>query len=693
MRRSLLALTLCLLACPTPPAPRQPPARLQHDRLQLELDANMVPRLLLAGQPPIATTSPLVALVVDGKRWDRYSVEQTRVAPIRTALGQGRRLVLRARAEHDGRRLALRLVLDAHRRHPRTLFARVTVTNPGPRAVKVDRLELARLSLPPGETWALQGAAVAWGHDAVFALRPGYHCRNSLAARRTLGGGGLPLNDLWTQRQGVALGHAETLPWPVAVPISVSPEGRAATWVEQQGRLLRPGEQLQSVRTFIHLHAGDFHDALTAYRRILADQGLTMARPPATAFEPIWCSWGYEFDMRPEEIEGVLPKLQELGIGWAVVDDRWFDAYGDWQPRPEIYGAGGEKLRGVVRAIHDRGLRARLWWIPLAVELEGGSYESHRYRTASIVRQHPDWLILDRGGRPVRGPRDLGYLCPALPQVQQHHHELARRFVADWGFDGHKLDVLYATPPCHNPAHRHGRPEESSEALAAVVRIIHETTRGLKPDSVTEVCPCGTTPHFVWLPHLDQVVTADPVGALQVRRRVKLLKALMGSRFAVYADHVELTRVEADEKETGRDFASALGTGAVIGTKFTWPGPTRSLKQGTLRQLDPDSERHWKRWLSLARRKPLARGEYLNLYDLAFDRPETHVVRQGGRLHYAFYARGSFSGRVTFRGAWQGCQEVFDYVERRVLGRVDPTRRSLAVRFSGSLLVELRPCS
>jgi hypothetical protein len=26
-----------------------------------------------------------------------------------------------------------------------------------------------------------------------------------------------------------------------------------------------------------------------------------------------------------------IPKLQELGIHWATLDDRWFNNYGDWQ--------------------------------------------------------------------------------------------------------------------------------------------------------------------------------------------------------------------------------------------------------------------------------------------------------------------------------------------------------------------------
>ena len=61
---------------------------------------------------------------------------------------------------------------------------------------------------------------------------------------------------------------------------------------------------------------------------------------------------------------------------------------------------------------------------------------------------------------------------------------------------------------------------------------------------MTQSCPCGTPPSLAWLPFMDQAVTADPVGAVQVRRRIKMYKALLGPESAVYGDHVELTAMD-----------------------------------------------------------------------------------------------------------------------------------------------------
>jgi alpha-galactosidase len=52
-----------------------------------------------------------------------------------------------------------------------------------------------------------------------------------------------------------------------------------------------------------------------------------------------------------------------------------------------------------------------------------------------------------------------------------------------------------------------------------------------------------------------------------VRSKGKSVKALMGGRSSYAGDHVELS-------DGGNDFASSVGVGAVISTKFTWPKDT-----------------------------------------------------------------------------------------------------------------------
>ena len=106
-----------------------------------------------------------------------------------------------------------------------------------------------------------------------------------------------------------------------------------------------------------------------------------------------------------------------------------------------------------------------------------GHWDGYVYGYSELLRQHPDWLILNPDGSIARNNRGLAMLCPALPEVQEHIRQTTLKFVRDWDFDGHKLDNIYTVPACHNPAHHHARPEEATEALAEVYRLIFEITR------------------------------------------------------------------------------------------------------------------------------------------------------------------------------------------------------------------------
>jgi alpha-galactosidase len=743
--RAPVALLLPLaLLCGCPPQLKDPRAavpkggyKLSHQGIQVALDEQL--RLAVARRDAkgalvelAQAKRSLFAVQVDGKLREAFHVEaaKTTVVELKGPFGEGRRFTVVAReADNAGRLrsagtgprgplrsagtgprgplrsagtgprgpLELTVELTYYKRYPKTLFTRATVKNTGKAPLAAVALLGPRLTFEAGagsvdDRFAFAGAAVGWGKDSVFNLKPGSKRTNNLGWQPDLGGGGLPINVLWDRRGGVALGHADPGPQHVRLPLLVDDVGTATTWLAEREAGLAPGASRRGLQAFVTAHRGDFYTPIAEYREMLADQGKKPPKPPASAYEPIWCSWGYEFDVRPEEIIAILPKLKQLGLRWVVLDDRWFDRYGDWRPRPEIFGKDGAKLKKLVSAIHAQGMLAKLWWIPLVAELSGQRYPSHVYATAEVAKAHPEWLIKGADGKPVLGIRKLAYLDPTLPAVRDYTLKLTERFIREWGFDGHKLDVVFAHPPRKGAK----RPEQTSAAMAAIYQAIYAKTAELKPQSVTEICPCGTTPYHAWAMAQNQAVTADPVGAVQMRRRIKLLKALLGPRFAVYADHVELTAMGKDDHEFGDDFASGVGTGAVVGTKFVWPKPKRTLKHGAARYLDPAKEKHWKRWLTLSRELDLARGRYIGgLYDVALDKPETHVVERRGKRHYAFYASkpsASFGGEVEFRGdlSAKASWEVFDLVARKVLGRVSKTQRKLKLSFRGSLLTVLR---
>ncbi len=206
--------------------------------------------------------------------------------------------------------------------------------------------------------------------------------------------------------------------------------------------------------------------------------------------------------------------------------------------------------------------------------------------------------------------------------------------------------------------------------------------------SVTQICPCGTPITHTLLPAVDQTVTADPTSSAQIRQRLKFYKALTGPAMPVFADHVELS-------DGGADFASEIGAGGIPATKFILPpdGITRRrLKEYW--PLPPEKQALYKKWFAISRQNSLADGETLNLYDLAFDRPEAHVIRKGGRLYFAFFTHhieDTFQGWLELRGLGAGSYRLHDYIEDRPLGNVQGPNGSFETRFRGFLLFFAEP--
>jgi alpha-galactosidase len=105
----------------------------------------------------------------------------------------------------------------------------------------------------------------------------------------------------------------------------------------------------------------------------------------------------------------------------------------------------------------------------------------------------------------------------------------------------------------------------------------------------------------------------------------------------------------------------------------------------------PQRELEWRKWVQLYSARMLPKGRYRGeLYDIGFDKPETHVVEKDGRLHYAFYAE-KWNGLVTLRGLEKGAYTLYDYVNEQEVGRVNAAKPEINLRFAGHLLIEARP--
>ena len=633
--------------------------------------------------------------------------DQARVLEAMGKLGRGKRVTIPAhvlgQADAGVQRV---LTVEAYDDFPNLLLSTVDYKNVGNKDLALDRVitqnhrfsaRQADAKAAPFDMWSFQGSSYDWGKDDVYKLKRTSTQPNLMGEAVKGGyGGGIPVVAFWTGAVGEAIGHVETVPLTLSIPVKVDADQRVDAQVEIPAQtVLKPGESFSTPRTFVAVYHGDFYEPLRLWSSVLQKEGWQIPKPSGEAYNVSWCGWGYEFNVTPAQMEGTIPKLKEFNIKWATLDDRWFDTYGDWNPRNETFP--GDSIKTMADDFHRQGLRIQLWWLPLGVEDGQGKWESHKYIVSKVVKEHPEWLILDKDGKHGRMTRDLAALCPAVPEVQAYYKQLTEKFIRDWGFDGSKLDNIYSVPKCYNPAHHHKSPQDSVNAVADVYKTIFQTTRALKPDSVTQSCPCGTPPSLAWLPYLDQAVTADPVGATQVRRRIKMYKALLGPDSAVYGDHVELSvmdRVGKDWREHGEDFASTIGTGGVVGTKFVWPELGPHYKEVN---LNAHKDEVWKKWIALYNEKMLSRGTFLDLYTYGYDWPEAYAIEKDGKTYYAFFATDQspdWKGEVELRGLKPGTYHVTDYETGASLGTVEAATGKdpkLAAAFHHHLLLQVGP--
>ncbi len=617
--------------------------------------------------------APSEYAVVDGVAVADFAVAEFVSSDTWGPLGRGTRYTLTGTSSNAIRKS---VEISAYDEHPGMLAYRVSYRNDGDAPVEISKWVNNAYALAttgaPVEFWSYQGASFSDRRDWVMPLDVGFEQQNFMGMNATDYGSGTPVSVVWRADVGIAVGHLETVPKLVSIPVRYPDTGTGAeVAVEYEyGYKLDPGASMSTFDTFVFAHEGDYYAALKNYRQVMGKKGLVIDEFPDTAYEAIWCAWGYERNFNVDEVLGTLSKAKELGLEWAVLDDGWQTAEGDWHLHPGKFPRGTEDMQDFVSRINGAGLKAKLWWAPLAAD-----------PGTDLLEEHADMLLLDENGNPQDITWwDSYYLCPAYDKTIEHAEAQVERYLKEWGYRGLKIDGqhLNGVAPCHNPAHNHERPEESYEGLQDFWQAVYEKALSIDKEAVVEICPCGTSYSFFNIPYMNQSVSSDPLSSWQIRLKGKTLKALSGESAPYYGDHVELS-------DDGSDFASTVGIGGVVGTKFTLPSDNEAAAQFL---LTPEKEAEWARWIALYNEKMLPKGEYLGeLYDIGFDRPETHAISKDESMYYAFYA-DTYDGEVELRGLESETYQLVDYVGGKLLGEVTGPVARTGVRFEGYLLVQ-----
>ena len=677
--RAWIVLVALLTSYSLPATAQTARPQIQGANLRIEFDNHLRSRVIARFDNKETVLGPFTAseaLTTTGKVWTDFVLTSQKQAPVKDAFGEGKRLIIEGKAGALKKSVSV-TVYDSF---PAMAFFDVQYTNTGTTALAVKSWTnnahtidaQAGQGQPP--FWSYQSGSYEKRPNWVLPLHANFQQENYQGMNASDYGGGTPIVDVWRRDVGMAVGHVETRPKLVSLPVSMPDPAHARISVLFAKDIsLSPGESFHTFRTFVAVHQGDYFRALTDYRRFMMKQGFQMATAPTDGFGAIWCAWGYGRTVQPKQVYDTLPTAKRLGFKWVTLDDGWQNNVGDWALDPKKFPNGDADMKALVDRIHQEGFKAQLWWSPMSA-----------VPNSQLLRDHPDYELLNRDGskRKVSWWNSY-YLCPADRRVVEYHKALVKKILVDWGFDGLKLDGqnMNGVPACYNPAHHHAQPEDSVEALPDFFRAIYDTAQSVKPGALVEFCPCGTGYSFFTMPHFNMSVASDPESSFQVRSKAKTLKALMGDNVPFFGDHVELS-------DGGNDFASTIGVGGVVGTQFVLPSEVQKKSKSV---LTPDREKDFEKWLAIYREKMLSRGQYLGqLYDIGFDAPETHVIRKDQVMYYAFFAK-QWKGTVELRGLQDRNYTVVDYVTGKNLGTVAGHSAHLPVDFAGHLLLEVRP--
>ena len=158
-----------------------------------------------------------------------------------------------------------------------------------------------------------------------------------------------------------------------------------------------------------------------------------------TADKPVfgYTSWYRHYqDINERCILNDLEGLKECDAKADIfqIDDGYQTAVGDWLSIDMSKFPDG--MKPAADRIKEEGLTPGLWLAPFVCE-----------EKSELFSEHPDWLLRDENGEPVRaGSNWSGAYALDIynEQFREYLKEVFRTVIDDWGFGLLKLDFLYA---------------------------------------------------------------------------------------------------------------------------------------------------------------------------------------------------------------------------------------------------------
>lgn len=233
----------------------------------------------------------------------------------------------------------------------------------------------------------------------------------------------------------------------------------ASLWLEGEHRRFDPGVW-ETLETWC-LCEGPLYDCLDAYGQAIARRQGRRTEGYGLAG---WSDWEfYRNDKTEADIEASADILEALmhedwPLDTVVIDGGWAQHLAEWDKTADNIPGG---MPALIRRLKARGIRPGLWFAPYITNAN-----------CSLVREHPDWLVMDREtGEPLSagdsnvGPRRT--IDFSVPEAMEWLRGMMRMFAA-WGVAYLKLD---------GPVLNHYRGGRFHDPYSTAMRQIHDTLR------------------------------------------------------------------------------------------------------------------------------------------------------------------------------------------------------------------------
>lgn len=491
---------------------------------------------------------------------------------------------------------------------------------------------------------------------------------------------GIPFIDVWGTELGMSVFHVEGIPRFLNLKLQVQEDkkvdiGLITVPENSYGQFpdnIAPGDSVTTWKSAVCVHKGDFFNPARRFGQLLdiaiQQEGRKgfIKEYPEQAYEPYWKTWGMNSlsgsgDFTAEQVLAKMDELAGYGFKAVMLDDGWQDYLGTWNPNPDKF-KNEQELIDFVKEAHtpkwgrnkNQSFKVYLWFDLLGAD--------------TITEVIEPLLVKNADGSYYESKQSKYTLCPSYSGTHSYIRDsLVQKIIGRWNIDGLYTDWEDQNPlPCFAENHHHNPHAESVENNYQAFEQMFDAIIELKPDNGwVSQCACAAVHDVYQYPYYHVEDASDPTTNEQVRWRFRFMKALRGGKAPLgdgYVDKMNYNKLAGEP-------AQSVAAGSVI-TSLRW-------------EVDElGGEEHARKWMELYFSEGISSGDYLGLYDIAYDSPEGHVVRKDdGTLYYSFFDDAPFEKEVELRGMDpQKKYRMIQYEEDTEMGTVSGNDAMIKIR-------------